>query len=128
MMINTISPGSRGSFAASRPATAARDLAILPLLPGEIVYQYTWSCRPRNSGLLRLSFYVFEQTCICFYYSKWLQAGVAMHHQKLLFEKYFKVNQLFSFSSAKDRRADSRIRQKKTAQPRRESNPGSCEF
>ena len=43
MMINTISPGSRGSLAASRPATAAlgpagRDLAILPQLPGEIVY------------------------------------------------------------------------------------------
>ena len=50
MMINTISPGSRGSLAASRPATAAlgpaalgaavacRDLAIPPRLPGEIVY------------------------------------------------------------------------------------------
>ena len=35
------------------------------------------------------------------------------------------VNQLFSFSSDKDRRTDSRIRRKKTAQPRRESNPGS---
>ena len=40
MMINTISPGSRGSLAASRPATAARDLAILPRLPGEIVYLF----------------------------------------------------------------------------------------
>ena len=35
---------------------------------------------------------------------------------------------LFSFSSDKDRRTDSRIRRKNTAQPRRESNPGSCEF
>ena len=35
---------------------------------------------------------------------------------------------LFSFSSDKDRRTDSRIRRKDTAQPRRESNPGSCEF
>ena len=34
---------------------------------------------------------------------------------------------LFSFSSDKDRRTDSRIRQKNTAQPLRESNPGSCE-
>ena len=32
---------------------------------------------------------------------------------------------LFSFSSDKDRRTDSRIRRKNTAQPRRESNPGS---
>ena len=31
-------------------------------------------------------------------------------------------NQLFSFSSDKDRRTDSRIRRKNTAQPRRESN------
>ena len=35
---------------------------------------------------------------------------------------------LFSFSSDKDRRTDSRIRRKNTAQPRRESNSGSCEF
>ena len=35
---------------------------------------------------------------------------------------------LFSFSSDKDRRTDSRIRRKNTAQSRRESNPGSCEF
>ena len=35
---------------------------------------------------------------------------------------------LFSFSSDKDRRTDSRIRRKNTAQPRRESNPGSCEL
>ena len=35
---------------------------------------------------------------------------------------------LFSFSSDKDRRADSRIRRKNTAQPRRESNPGSGEW
>ena len=35
---------------------------------------------------------------------------------------------LFSFSSDKDRRTDSRIRRKNTAQPRQESNPGSCEF
>ena len=35
---------------------------------------------------------------------------------------------LFSFSSDKDRTTDSRIRRKNTAQPRRESNPGSCEF
>ena len=35
---------------------------------------------------------------------------------------------LFSFSSDKDRRTDNRIRRKNTAQPRRESNPGSCEF
>ena len=34
---------------------------------------------------------------------------------------------LFSFSSDKDRKTDSRIRRKNTAQPRRESNPGSCE-
>ena len=34
---------------------------------------------------------------------------------------------LFSFSSDNDRRTDSRIRRKITAQPRRESNPGSCE-
>ena len=52
MMISTISPGSRGSLAASWPATAVpracgppaavacRDLAILPRLPGEIVYIY----------------------------------------------------------------------------------------
>ena len=43
----------------------------------------------------------------------------------------FISNQLFSFSSDKDRRTDSRIRRKKktkTAQPRRESNPGSCEL
>ena len=32
------------------------------------------------------------------------------------------------FSSDKDRRTDSRIGRKITAQPRRESNPGSCEF
>ena len=32
-------------------------------------------------------------------------------------------NQLFSFSSDKDRRTDSRIRRKNTAQSRRESNP-----
>ena len=46
MMINTISPGSQGSLAASRPSTAAspraavagRDLAILPRQQGEIVY------------------------------------------------------------------------------------------
>ena len=37
MMINTIPPGCRGSLAASRPATD-RDLAILPGLPGGIVY------------------------------------------------------------------------------------------
>ena len=30
MMIKTISPGSRGSLAASRPATAARDLGLAP--------------------------------------------------------------------------------------------------
>ena len=35
---------------------------------------------------------------------------------------------LFSFSTDKDRRTDSRIRRKNTAQPRRESNPRSCEF
>ena len=35
---------------------------------------------------------------------------------------------LFSFSSDKDRRTDGRIRRKNTAQPRRESNRGSCEF
>ena len=35
---------------------------------------------------------------------------------------------LLSFSSDKDRRTDSRIRRKNTAQPRRESNPGSCEW
>ena len=34
MMINTIPPGSRGSLA----AVAGRDLAIVPRLPGEIVY------------------------------------------------------------------------------------------
>ena len=38
MMINTLSPGSRGSLAASRAAVAGRDLALLPLQPGEIVY------------------------------------------------------------------------------------------
>ena len=38
MMINTIPPGSRGSLAAFRAAVAGRDLAILPRLPGEIVY------------------------------------------------------------------------------------------
>ena len=35
---------------------------------------------------------------------------------------------LFSFNSDKDRRTDSWIRRKNTAQPRRESNPGSCEI
>ena len=35
---------------------------------------------------------------------------------------------IFSFSSDKDRRTDSRIRRKNTAQPRLESNPESCEF
>ena len=44
--------------------------------------------------------------------------------QSCFLKKYFKVNQLFSFSSDKDRRTDSRIRRKNTAQPRRESNPG----
>ena len=38
MMLNTIPPGSRGSLAASRAAVAGRDLAILPRVPGEIVY------------------------------------------------------------------------------------------
>ena len=37
-MINTFPPVSLGSLAASRPATAARNLAILPRMPGEIVY------------------------------------------------------------------------------------------
>ena len=38
------------------------------------------------------------------------------------------VQILFSFSSDKDRRTDSRIRRKNTTQPCRESNPGSCEI
>ena len=43
--------------------------------------------------------------------------------------RYKRTNQiLFSFSSDKDRRIDSRIRRKNAAQPRQESNPGSCEF
>ena len=33
----------------------------------------------------------------------------------------------FSFTSGIDRRTDSRIRRKNTAQPRQESNPGFCE-
>ena len=42
MMINTISPGSRGSLAASRPATAARGgprFSHTAPQPGEIVYK-----------------------------------------------------------------------------------------
>ena len=39
------------------------------------------------------------------------------------------INQIvFSFSFDKGRRTDSRIRRKNTMQPRREANPGSCEF
>ena len=38
MMINTTSPGSRGSLAAFWAAVAGQDLAILPRLGGEIVY------------------------------------------------------------------------------------------
>ena len=39
-----------------------------------------------------------------------------------------KIQILFSFSSDKERRTDSRIRRENTAQPHRESNPGFCEF
>ena len=40
----------------------------------------------------------------------------------------FLYQNLFSFSTDKDRRTDSRIRRKNTAQPRWESNPRSCDF
>ena len=70
MMINTISPGSRGSLAASRPATAGRDLAILPQLPGEVVYisqDRTVFFSPQISGWFFFVFFLKrkEKSFIC---------------------------------------------------------------
>ena len=62
---------------------------------------------------------------VCFHY-RWQEN--ARHTRKLALVGIIPNQILFSFSSDKDRRTDSRIRRKNTAQPRRESNPGSCEF
>ena len=61
MMINTIPPGSRGSLAASRPAAVAgRDLAILPRLPGEIVYIFL------NATKFCMRIKIYEIMCTIF--------------------------------------------------------------
>ena len=57
---------------------------------------------------------------------QWLRFGWAV--VRLEQRGFFCNKILFSFSSDIDRRTDSRIRRKNTAQPRRESHPGPCEW